>query len=284
MEIKKIGVLGAGIMGAGIAQVIAQKGVVVKLIDVDKKAVDKGLKDIDKLLQKSVNAGKSTEKEKNDVMNRISRGTDLNDFYDVDIVIEAIIENMAVKKEVYKTLDEVCPAYTILASNTSTLPISELGASTKRPDRVIGMHFFNPVPVMKLAEVIPGRVTSTETVDSIFELAKIMGKVPVKAKEAPGFLVNRILMPMLNEAAIAYQEGLATPEDIDTAMKLGANLPIGPLALLDMVGLDTFLAAQEALCDEFWDSKYRPATVLKQMVRAGHLGVKSGKGFYEYTR
>lgn len=284
MELKKIGVLGSGTMGVGIAQVAAQSGFEVCLVDVNETFVERGINGIIKSLTKAVERGKITETDKTSIIGRINSGVSLEKFNDVDVVIEAIVENIEVKKKVYTQLDEICLPHTILASNTSALPITEIASATKRPDKVVGMHFFNPVPVMKLVEVIPGLATSEETISVITDLSNKISKVPINAKESPGFIVNRILVPMINEAIMAYQEGVGSAEDIDTAMKLGANLPIGPLALADMVGIDVVLAVTEVFCKEFEDSKYRPALILKQMVRAGWLGVKTGRGFYDYSK
>ncbi len=279
---KKVMILGAGTMGAGIAQVFAASGFEVVLRDVETSFVEKGIARIAKNLNKMVDKGKITNEEKDDILKRITGTTDLEVGKDADIVIEAIIENLEVKKQVFQELDKIVKPEAILASNTSSLSITAIGAATKRPDQVIGMHFFNPVPVMKLVEVIKGAATSNETFEIAFKLAQEVGKSPVKVEEAPGFAVNRILVPMINEAAYLLMEGVASAEDIDKAMKMGANHPIGPLALADMIGNDVCLAVMEILYSEFSDSKYRPCPLLRKMVRAGFLGCKTGKGFYQY--
>lgn len=279
---KKIMVVGAGTMGAGIAQVLAQAGNQVVLRDIEQRFVDKGLSTISKNLDRLVNKEKITLETKAEVEGRITGTLDLESGKDADLIIEAIIENIEAKKRVFSELDNVCQPNTILASNTSSISITAIAAATKRPDKVIGMHFFNPVSVMKLVEVIKGAGTSNETFQEVYGIVKNAGKTPVTVEEAPGFAVNRLLLPMINEAVYLLMEGICSKEDIDTAMKLGANHPIGPLALADMIGLDVCLAVMEVLYSEFGDSKYRPCPLLRKMVRAGYLGCKSGKGFYAY--
>ncbi|MDD3022913.1 MAG: 3-hydroxyacyl-CoA dehydrogenase NAD-binding domain-containing protein, partial [Syntrophomonadaceae bacterium] len=231
---------------------------------------------------KALEKGKLGEEDKQKRTSLLETGVSINEFKDCDLVIEAIVEKIDIKKKVFQQLDDICPPHAILASNTSALSITEIAAATKRPDKVAGMHFFNPVPVMKLVEVIPGAETSQENVSLIMELCVKLGKEPVLAKEFPGFIVNRILVPYINEAAMAFQDGVASAAEIDKAMKLGANMPMGPLALCDLVGIDVLLMVCEYFYQEFGDSKYRPSLALKQKVRAGHLGVKTGKGFYDY--
>lgn len=281
---KKVCVLGAGTMGAGIAQVFASKGYEVILRDIKIEFVEKGIGIIKKNLNRMVQKGKLTEDDMNSVLSKIKGTVDLQLAADCDLVVEAAVENMNIKKQIFKELDEVCKSDTILASNTSSLSITEVAAATKRADKVIGMHFFNPAPVMKLVEVIRGIATSQETFDMVKEMAISIGKDPVEVAEAPGFVVNRILIPMINEACGILAEGVASAEDIDKAMMLGANHPMGPLALGDLIGLDVCLAIMDVLYKETGDSKYRAHSLLRKYVRAGWLGRKTLKGFHEYAK
>ncbi len=281
-DIKIVGVVGAGTMGSGIAQVVASSGRQVVLVDVTDAAIARGMKAIEGSLGRLVKKETISEEESKSIASRIKTTTKYEDFKDVDLVIEAAFEDMKVKKEIYKKLDESTKPDVVLATNTSSLPIVEIAVGTGRPDKVVGMHFFNPAPVMKLVEVIKTLATSDETAEFAFNFATALGKEPVRTKDIPGFIVNRILIPMLNEAVFAYSDGVGTAEDIDKAMKLGTNQPIGPLALIDLIGLDVTIDVMDVFYKEFQDSKYRAAPLLRQMVRAGWLGRKSGKGFFQY--
>lgn len=283
MTIKRVMVIGAGQMGAGIAQVAAQAGFEVLLHDANGTALDEGIQRIEKLLTRAVQKTRITDEEKSSTLNNLKRAKKLEDARTCDLVIEAIVENMDVKTKLFRELDEITPAHTILATNTSSLPITEIAAVTNRPEQVIGMHFMNPVPVMKLVEVIRGIQTNDETYEKISQMAEELGKTSVEVADFPGFAANRILMPMINEAIYAVYEGVASPEDIDTVMKLGMNHPMGPLQLADFIGLDTCLYIMEVLYDGFADSKYRPCPLLRKYVKAGWHGKKSGRGFYVYS-
>ena len=279
----KIGVVGAGTMGAGIAEIMSKSyDVVVR--DIKDEFIENGKKKITKSFEKSVAKERITEEDKNTYLSRLKFTTDVADLADCDLVIEAASENPEIKKSIFKELCQTCKKDAILASNTSSISITEIAAATYRPDKVIGMHFFNPATVMKLVEVIKGITTSEETVKKVKEISETIGKTPVEVKEAPGFVVNRILIPMINEGIFVLQEGLATAEDIDTAMKLGANHPMGPLALADLIGLDVCLSIMDYFADTFNDPKYRAAVLLRQKVAAGELGRKTGKGFYDYSK
>ena len=282
MTIKKIGIIGAGTMGHGIALVAAKAGYEVILHDVKDEYVKKGLGSIEKFIAKSVEKGKMTPEDKTNILSKIQGTINLEDMNDTDLIIEAIIEEAKIKKEVFQKLDGICKKETLFASNTSTIPITDLASSTKRPDQFIGMHFMNPVPLMKLVEVIRGLRTSQDTATTIKQLAEKMEKTPIEVNDGPGFISNRVLFAMINEAMFCVQDGTGTIQNIDSVMKLGMNHPMGPLELADLIGLDVSLNILNVLYEGFNDSKYRPCPLLKKMVQAGYLGRKTGKGFYEY--
>ena len=282
MTIEKIGIIGAGTMGHGIALVAAKAGYEIVLHDVKDEYVKKGLGSIEKFINKSVEKGKMTSEDKKSILEKIHGTTKLEDMKDVDLIIEAIVEEVKIKKEVFQKLDGICKKETLFSSNTSTIPITDLASSTKRPDQFIGMHFMNPVPLMKLVEVIRGLRTSQDTTTTIKHLAEKMGKTPIEVNDGPGFISNRVLFAMINEAMFCLQDGTGTVQSIDSVMKLGMNHPMGPLELADLIGLDVSLNIMNVLYEGFNDSKYRPCPLLKKMIQAGYLGRKTGKGFYEY--
>lgn len=282
MDIKTIMVIGAGQMGGGIAQVMAAIGKKVYVNDIDVNIVNERIKFIEKLLTKDVAKGKITEEQKGATLSNLIPSTKLEDAADCGLIVEAIVENMSIKEKLFRKLDEICKADCIFATNTSSLPITEIAACTKRPEKVVGMHFMNPVPVMKLVEIIRGLATTDETYKIIHDMTLALNKSPVEVRDVPGFVSNRVLQLMINEAIYCLYEGVANVEDIDTVLKLGMNHPMGPLQLADFIGLDTVLAVMEVLHEGYGDSKYRPSPLLRQYVKAGWLGKKVGRGFYKY--
>ncbi len=284
MTVSKIGVIGAGTMGGGIAQVAAQSGFTVILNDLEMSFVDNAISRMEKIFKRSQDKGKMTEEEKNEILSRLTRSTDMRDFSDVDLVIEVVIENLDLKKKIFKELDEICKPDAFLASNTSSMPITMLASSTKRPERVAGMHFFNPPPLMRLVEVIRGYFTSDETIKAISDVAQKMGKTTVEVKkDSPGFIVNRVMMAHYLESIRLVEEGVASPEDIDTAVKLGLNYPMGPFELHDFAGIDIGYFVAEYFYEEFKDVRWNPPQSLKALIRAGRLGKKTGAGWYDYN-
>ncbi|MBP8252756.1 MAG: 3-hydroxybutyryl-CoA dehydrogenase [Herpetosiphon sp.] len=282
MTISKVGVLGCGLMGAGIAQVCAQAGFTTVVREVNDEVLHKGLKRIEGILEKDVSKGKLTAEAKSDTMSRLSGTTTFDDLADCDLIIEAIVENMDAKREVFTALDALCPEHTIFVSNTSSLTIVEMAAVTKRPDRFAGLHFFNPVPVMKLVEIIRAITTSDATMQTLREFVQKLGKTGIDVSDTTGFIVNRLLVPYLLDAVRVLESGIATKEAIDEGMKLGCGHPMGPLTLLDFVGIDTTYYIANIMFDEFREPRFAPPPLLRRMMLAGHLGRKSGKGFYEY--
>ncbi len=281
-RIMKVGIIGAGAMGHGIAQVFAQAGFEIKLNDITLEFINGGIRRIEGNLSRSVEKGKITEKQKGAILSRVTPTPSLENFSDREFVVEAVLEKIEVKKDVFQKLDKICARNVILATNTSSIPITQMAALVSNSDRVVGMHFFNPVPLMKLVEIVRGMQTSEATVQTTLSISKKLGKEAVVVADSPGFISNRILCPMINEAIFALQEGIATKEDIDAVMKLGMNHPMGPLELADFVGLDVVLDVLEVLHEEFQDSKYRASPLLRKMVRAGYLGRKTKRGFYVY--
>ncbi|MEK7847253.1 MAG: 3-hydroxybutyryl-CoA dehydrogenase [Nitrospinota bacterium] len=282
MNINTIGIIGAGTMGSGIAQVMAVSGFEVILMDINEEFIRRGIDNIKKGLAKALEKGKITPEKKEKIKARISTTTEIEDMGKADFIIEAVSEIEELKLDIFNRLNAICRKEVILSTNTSSIPISKIASATKRQDKVIGMHFMNPAPLMKLVEIIRGKNTSDETFVVVKNLAEKIGKVPVESKDSPGFIVNRVLMPMINEAAFALMEGVASAEDIDKAMTLGANLPMGPLSLADLIGLDTVLSIMESIYKETKNPKHMPCPLLKRYVDEGHLGKKTGRGFYKY--
>lgn len=282
MDIENLAVVGSGTMGAGITQIAAQSGLHVTLVDVSRDQLNRALQIISRGLERKVAKDQMSENEKSDTLGRIALEVEIGSLASADLVIEAVPEQLELKRSIFRQIDAVCAPSTILASNTSSLSISMMAAATKRPERVVGMHFFNPVPAMQLVEIVRGLATADATIEVVTDLAKRLGKTPITINDSPGFAVNRVLVPMINEAVFALMEGVATAQDIDQATKLGMNLPMGPLELADLIGLDVCLAVMESLYSDFGDSKYRPCPLLRKMVAANRLGRKNGIGFYEY--
>ncbi len=284
MKIEKVGVVGCGLMGSGIAQVAAGAGLSTVVVEVDEARLKDGIQRIDSFLEKSVERGKLTPEQKKELLSRIDATTSLEKLSDVDVVIEAVLEDLGVKQELFRKLDAILKPEAIRCSNTSSLCVTEMAAATRHPDRFVGLHFFNPVPLMKVVEIVPALATDPKAMEAVFGLARRLGKTPVAAPDRPGFIVNRLLVPYLLDAIRALEEGVASKEDIDAGMKLGCGYPMGPFELLDFVGLDTTYYIANIMFDEFREKRFAPPPLLRRMVLAGHLGRKSGRGFYDYSR